>query len=177
MQKKASSREASRKVLAEPASLDRLCSTVAGGGTLDEWCKASGTLYQMTYEWVHGDPDRLKAYAKALEARGSNITDRVIRGFRQIADADLRETVDAKGKPIPLHKLPDSVTGALAGHEVTVDDAGRVTTKFKTNSRERALESLGRHVGMFKDKLEVSGDLGFADRLSAARRRSTPNKG
>lgn len=160
----------------ERSSLDQLCATIAGGGTLAEWCKARGVLYRLAYEWVHGDVDHLKAYAKALEARAANLTDRVIGGFRTISEADPRLAFDAGGKLLPIHKLPDSIAMASAGVEVAVDDDGEATTKLRLNSRDRALESLGRHLGMFKDRLEVSGSIGFADRLRAARHRASQPK-
>jgi phage terminase small subunit len=36
----------------------------------------------------------------------------------------------------------------------------------------KALELLGRHIGMFKDKLELSGSVDFASALEAARNRA-----
>ena len=39
-------------------------------------------------------------------------------------------------------------------------------TKFKLADKRGALELLGRHLGMFQDKLEVTGMEGLADRLN-----------
>lgn len=44
--------------------------------------------------------------------------------------------------------------------------------EIKTHDKRAVLELIGRHLGMFKDKVEVSGELGLAQRIAAGRRRS-----
>lgn len=48
--------------------------------------------------------------------------------------------------------LTESQTKAIAGIK-----EGKFGIELKLNDKEKALELLGRHLGMFKDKLEVSG--------------------
>ena len=45
------------------------------------------------------------------------------------------------------------------------------TVKIKLYDRLKALELLGRHLGMFRDRMEVSGFPGIAERLEAAAQR------
>ena len=47
----------------------------------------------------------------------------------------------------------------------------------KTSDRLKALDLIGRNLGMFKEKIELSGNLGLAARLSAARDRIKPDGG
>lgn len=47
--------------------------------------------------------------------------------------------------------------------------------EVKFHSKDKALEMIARHLGMLKDKIEIEGTLGIAERLARARRRtSTP---
>lgn len=48
--------------------------------------------------------------------------------------------------------LTESQIKAIAGIK-----EGKFGIELKLNDKEKALELLGRHLGMFKDKLEVSG--------------------
>ena len=51
-------------------------------------------------------------------------------------------------------ELTETQIRAIAG----IKD-GKFGVEMKLNDKEKALELLGRHLGMFKDKLEVSGTL------------------
>ena len=48
--------------------------------------------------------------------------------------------------------MTESQIKAIAGIK-----EGKFGIELKLNDKEKALELLGRHLGMFKDKLEVSG--------------------
>ncbi len=55
--------------------------------------------------------------------------------------------------------------------EQEVDEAGKPVWGFDSRGAVRALELLGKHVGCFVDKVEVSGSLDM-DALEAGRRRA-----
>jgi hypothetical protein len=42
---------------------------------------------------------------------------------------------------------------------------------IKISSRQAALDSIGRHLGMFKDKIEINGEIDIGATILAARRR------
>lgn len=157
--------------MAEPETLDSICSLLAERGTLSQWCKARDVRYLPVHEWLHSDAERLKRYAAALEVRHSHLSDRVIAGLAAIGDADHRQAFDKRGRMLPAHKLPDSIAAAVAGIDVTTTERGEKLTKLKLNDRSRGHELLGRHLGLFKDKLEVAVDSSFASMLEAARQR------
>ena len=50
--------------------------------------------------------------------------------------------------------------------------SGKDGIEVKLHSKEKALELLARHLGMLKDKLEVEGNIGLAERLAAGRART-----
>lgn len=163
--------ERENAILAEPEALDEICHYIADRHTLADWCKAKVMRYMVVYSWLHDDKDRLDRYSKALEVRNQHLTDRVVSGLTTITDADHRLAFDKRGKLLQPHKLPDSIAGAVAGIDVTTNERGERTTKLKLNSRDRGHELLGRHLGMFRDRVELDVKHSFAERLKAARER------
>jgi phage terminase small subunit len=105
------------------------------------------------------------AIAEAMRARESRtlITqDRVLEEFARIAFLDPRRLFDDEGRPIPLPKLDADVAAAIVGLDVaTIGNAevgvGQVQ-KIKIADKIQSLTQLGRHLGMFNDKLKLGGD-------------------
>lgn len=80
--------------------------------------------------------------------------------FLCIARADLAEAFDkTTGKPLPIHDIPVHLRRAIAGVEV---EAGQIV-KLKLWPKNSALDSLMRHLGAFKDKVEHELGPTFAD--------------
>ena len=81
--------------------------------------------------------------------------DRVIEELAAIAFAkatDFAQIVNGKVVLTDTADLTESQIKAIAGIKM-----GKNGIELKLNDKEKALELLGRHLGMFKDKLEVSG--------------------
>lgn len=79
--------------------------------------------------------------------------------------ADMAAITAASG-PEDIAALPEHVRRAVAGW--SWDKAGNFVVKL--NSKQPALEALGRHLGMFKDKVEHSGPDGGPIELSDTER-------
>lgn len=96
--------------------------------------------------------------AERMEARQkrTEITqDRVIEELAAIAFAratDFAQIVNGNVVLTDTANLTDNQIKAIAGIK-----EGKNGVELKLNDKEKALELLGRHLGMFKDKLEVSG--------------------
>lgn len=81
--------------------------------------------------------------------------DRVIEELAAIAFAratDFAQIVNGNVVLTDTADLTESQIKAIAGIK-----EGKFGIELKLNDKEKALELLGRHLGMFKDKLEVSG--------------------
>ena len=107
----------------------------------------------------------VKKQEVALADRCHITADRVIHELANIAFLDIRELFTKRGKLKPIHLMPEAVTRALAGIEVTQkfrktgkaeNGAGprevlefEKVTKVKVRDKMKALELLGRHLGMF----------------------------
>lgn len=106
--------------------------------------------------------------------------DFVLRELFKLASCDLAAAFDEFGNLRNIHDIPPDVRKAISGVEVEDLFAGRgpdreqigVTRKVKFWDKTRALEMLGRHLALFKDRLEVSVDASLTDELRAARERA-----
>lgn len=92
-------------------------------------------------------------------AKRTEITqDRVLLEYAKIAFFDARRLFDENGKPKDIQSLDDNTAGALVGLDVQdvydIDDDKKVFVgylkKYKVADKIRALEALGRHIGLFE---------------------------
>jgi len=84
--------------------------------------------------------------------------DVVLAELMKIAFADIRDYIKIGPKGIKIKDLEDVDTKAIssAGMRVTKKS---LNVDFKMHNKEKALELLGRYLGMFVDKLDVSGEI------------------
>ena len=116
----------------------------------------------------------IKDKMKAREKRTEITQDRVLKELAKIGFADIKDFLafktdkvlidyDDEGKPISDYrqvievKPSEEVDGSLI-QEVSINQKGVFT--FKLHDKMAALDKIARHLGMFNDKLELSGDVG-----------------
>lgn len=81
--------------------------------------------------------------------------DRVLEELAAIAFAKATDYAEIKGECVRIKDtdtLDEQQIRAIAGIK-----EGKFGIELKLNDKEKALELLGRHLGMFKDKVEVFG--------------------
>ena len=82
-------------------------------------------------------------YLKSEIAEKCGVTAEMLtREYKKLAFSNMQDFEDEDGKTIPLHKLPRDVAAAIQ----TIDAYG----DFKLHNKEKALDSLGRHIGFFE---------------------------
>lgn len=127
--------------------------------------------YKVAYPRVKNDETAAAAAARLLknvkvvtyiekrmqdrQKRTEVTQDRVIEELAAIAFAratDFAQIVNGNVVLTDTADLTESQTKAIAGIK-----EGKFGIELKLNDKEKALELLGRHLGMFKDRLEVSG--------------------
>lgn len=92
---------------------------------------------------------------KERQKRTEITQDRVLEELAAIAFAKATDYAKVKEGQVIIKdtaNLDEQQARAIAGIE-----EGKFGIKVKLNDKEKALELLGRHLGMFKDKVEVSG--------------------
>lgn len=112
-----------------------------------------------------GAPQVKRKAAERLEATQQRVLEEVCR----LAYVDPRDLFTDAGRLVPLKTLDENTARAIAG--VTFNEYGGVKS-VKLTEKNTALANLMRHLGMFKDKLEVEHTLThLAERLVKARKR------
>lgn len=125
--------------------------------------------YKEKYALVHGyeflKKPAIKEYVnkriKDREQRTEITQDRVINELAKIAFANTTDYVEVEDKgqykmvnTKPTKDLTPDQVAAIASIK-----QGANGIEIKLHDKVRALEDIGRHLGMFKDKIEVSGNI------------------
>jgi len=102
--------------------------------------------------------DRVSELQKTRSIRTEVTQDLVINEISKIAFANIQDIFDEYGELIPIHELPREVAAAL--QEINQDSIGNgdgeqvIKRKYKLSDKKSSLELLGRHLGLFTDKIK-----------------------
>lgn len=98
-----------------------------------------------------------RAMAERSRRTGVN-ADRVVQELAKIAFVNATDVIDPKTATVKEDALPED-TAAIQSVKVKAFGEDGLEREIKMADKLKALEMLGRHLGMFKDKLELSGGL------------------
>ena len=98
-----------------------------------------------------------KAMAERSKRTGVN-ADRVVMELAKIAFVNANEVIDPKTATIREDAVPED-TAAIQSVKVKTFGEDGLEREIKMADKLKALELLGKHLGMFKDKVELSGSL------------------
>lgn len=93
--------------------------------------------------------------------------EQILQELARVALLDIADFYDEHGALLPIHEIPEDARRAIASVDVEEIFEGRgadrthigTMRKVKTHSKMDALTTAMRHLGLLKDKLEVSGKL------------------
>jgi hypothetical protein len=157
----------------EPDALDSLCDYVSEGGTLASYCSKHQIKYRLTLEWLDADADRRATYDRAIAARGGALQDEVLDSLHAAAKIDPAKLYGADGSLLHPKEMDEETRASLTEVSETFNSRTQEsTTKIKFTPRHHASVELGRHLGMFREKVEVTGADGapLIDEADAVRR-------
>ncbi len=109
--------------------------------------------------------EAVQARMKDRQNRTEITADRVLKELARVAFFDPRKLFNPDGSPKPINELDDDTAAALAGMDVLeeFDGSGKdrvfvgYTKKYKVSDKNTALTNAMRHLGLLKDKVEVTG--------------------
>lgn len=102
-----------------------------------------------------------KAMAERSKRTGVN-QDRVVLELAKIAFVNANDLINPEDASIRPHASRDDLA-CIQSVKVkqSLSDKGDLTEReIRLNDKMKALELLGKHLGMFKDKVELEGDIG-----------------
>lgn len=100
------------------------------------------------------------AIQAAMQARAERTqisADRVLEEYAKIAFLDVRDMYHPDGRLKEIYEMDEKVSACIAGMDVLSRDGEKETTKkIKIADKLKALQDIGRHIGLFeKDKLKI----------------------
>ena len=98
-----------------------------------------------------------RAMAERSKRTGVN-AERVVQELAKIAFVNAAEVIDPKTATVKEDALPED-TAAIQSVKVKTFGEDGLEREIKMADKIKALELLGKHLGMFKDKIELSGGL------------------
>ena len=98
-----------------------------------------------------------RAMAERSKRTGVN-ADRVVRELAKIAFVNADDVIDAETATVKPDASRDD-TAAIQSVKVKTFGEDGLEREIKMADKIKALELLGKHLGMFKDKVELSGTL------------------
>lgn len=128
------------------------------------------TSRQLGYRLL-GDPRvqaAIQAAKQAREVRTQISQDRVLQELARVAFFDPRRLLMPDGSLRPLSELDDDTAAAVAGLDIVEEFEGRgesrervgFTKKVKVAGKVEALALAMRHLGMLRDRVELTGQNG-----------------
>lgn len=118
---------------------------------------------------------RLSELTQKAAEKSELTVERVIKEYMAMAFTDISDVTDwdeGTATLIPKDKLgKDKLKGIseLSFRTYLSDDGDIKDFKVKMHNKEKALEKLGKYLGMFQDKLELSGNLTIEDLVRQAK--------
>ena len=106
-------------------------------------------------------PDIQARIAKAMAERSRRTgvnADRVVMELAKIAFVNASDVIDAETATLRPDAAPED-TAAIQSVKVKTFGEDGLEREIKMADKLKALELLGKHLGMFKDKVELSGSL------------------
>ena len=106
-------------------------------------------------------PDIQMRIARAMAERSRRIgvnADRVFMELAKIAFVNAKDVIDPDTATVRADALPED-TAAIQSVKVKTFGEDSLEREIKMADKLKALELLGRHLGMFKEKVELSGAL------------------
>lgn len=113
-----------------------------------------------------------------LKAQGKITQEMIIQELAKIGFSDVRKLYTERGSLKNIQDIDDSTAAAISSVESFEEYEGRGddreyigdTKKIKMYSKEKALELLGKQIGMFKDKVEINQDKPFEVNISVKKK-------
>jgi hypothetical protein len=148
--------------------LEEICRHVASGGSLTDYCHALGFSYADVTWWLQRDDERHDRYRKALSARKEWVIEGVLGRLVNAADFNLADICDDEGRILPPNQWPGKMRGPVSTYAESEGAGGKVRRTVKAVDPLKAVELLGKQLGIFKEQIDITGSISLADMVTEA---------
>lgn len=161
-----------------PETMNDIFMCLAEGGSMIELCHGWGVRYTDILFWVNDDAGRKKIFVEALEAQQQWAISRLLQELRALSFIDARKLFDDQHNLLPPDKWPNDIAAAVSSIEINelYDGVGKErerigdVKKIKLFDKLKALEMLGKDLGRFVQKHEISGKLTLEELVTGSKK-------
>ena len=135
--------------LSDQVNIDLIIDHVANGGTIIDLCKMWAIKYSDVMRVIRANESYKKSYDQALLDRDEWAKERILSEVKALSTYTIKDALNADGTFKALKDMPDHLAAAIK--EVDLDGNLKFSDKLK------ALDLLGKQLGIFIEKKEISG--------------------
>lgn len=164
--------------LSKPDTFDDICEHVANGGSLLDLSRQYELRYSSIMQWIRADKARSARYDQAYSDRSEWMRQRVLQEVSRLGLSDIRGLFNPDGSLKKMTEMTADQAAAIQAVEVDeiyeFDAEARrkvevgVTRKVKLWDKIKALEALGREVGLFTPRTQVDMRVTLEDIVSGS---------
>ena len=133
---------------------------VSNGGSLTGLCQDWEIPYYKMAAWIKDDDKRKRDYEFAVELRGEWYRETVFAQLRDLSTYNIIDAYDDEGETKNLTEVPKDLQRAIASikktSRVEKDGSEILTTELKFFDKIKAINLLGKEVGMFHNKIDIN---------------------
>lgn len=141
-------------------SIESMFDHISNGGSLTELCTMWGLRYSDVMKVIKTNPDYKKSYDQAIIDRDEWAKERILSEVKRMAIYTIKDVFHPDGTRKTAHEMPDDLLAAIK--EIDADGGIKFQDKLK------ALDLLGKQLGLFIDKKEISGTMTLEQMIIAA---------
>ena len=164
------------RLSADPATFETCIEHLMMGGCLSTLTDLWRVTYANIMSLMYSTPDRKQRYEDALQARSDFVLAKLLNEINRIAFTDSRKLFKDDHSLKPINEWPDDIAAAVSSIEVSeefdYEDRKKVLVghlkKVKLYDKLKAIEMLGRDLGRFVQKHEVSGKVTLEDLVTGS---------
>ena len=155
---------------------DSLCTDVANGISIVEWCRNNALKYGEVIVVIYKDPALKQRYEDCLNAGKEYMCIRIIDELKNIGLSDPRKAFDKEGNLLSIADMPEDMARVVSGFDTEEKSYGKddnttfvTTKKMKMWDKLKALELLMKQQGMLVERMEHSGKMTLEDLVGGSR--------
>ena len=135
--------------LSDQVNIDLIIDHVSNGGTIIDLCKMWAIKYSDVMRTIRANESHKKSYDQALLDRDEWAKERILSEVKALSTYSIKDALNADGTFKALKDMPDHLAAAIK--EVDLDGNLKFSDKLK------ALDLMGKQLGIFIEKREISG--------------------
>lgn len=148
-------------VSADELDIEDICNSVSNGETLLQYCKVRNLAYGDVHQWITKHAVRNRQYSEALATRKDLQAENLGSLIYKIVSFDPKDIHHIDGTYKNIHEWPAEARAAL--ESLKVDPMTGAILEAKFASRIKAVESVGKMLGLYREKKEKVSDETFAE--------------